>query len=80
MMQRWNPARKAYEPYHVPDSWKVSAYEDDMDKVISCARCGRDVTYGDCYTSRQIHTEHGFGYMVCDECYEKEWREEKDQT
>lgn len=29
----------------------------------------------DGYTSKQIHTELGFGYAVCEQCYEKEWRE-----
>lgn len=46
-----------------------------MDEVVNCARCGKKIKYGDCYTSKQIHNDFGFGYAVCPECYEKEWKE-----
>lgn len=35
---------------------------------------------GNCYTSKEIHTPHGFGYAVCESCYnieralENKWR------
>ena len=38
---------------------------------------GRKVAFGDCYTSREIHTEHGFGYSVCGDCYAREWERER---
>lgn len=63
----WNG--KEYEPYELPEG--SSLYETDMDKEVSCCKCGRKIKYGDCYTSREIHTENGFGYSECEDCYFK---------
>ena len=76
-MQKWNFKAREYEPYCVPTDWNCKTYSADMDEIVNCPHCGRKVTFGDCYTSRQIHTEHGFGYAACGECYEKEWNEER---
>ena len=52
----------------------------DMDEIVNCPHCGREVTFGECYTSREIHTQSGFGYAVCEKCYgierarENKWR------
>lgn len=62
--------------YELPEG--ACLYSDDMDKVIACARCGRKMLFGDGYTSREIHAEHGLGYTVCEQCHEKEWREEQE--
>ena len=67
-------------PYGVPDDWNVKNYSDDMDEIVNCPHCGKEVTFGSCYTSKEIHTPHGFGYAVCDKCYnmertrENKWR------
>lgn len=73
--QKWNPKTREYYDYDLPEG--ACLYSDDMDKVIACARCGEKMRFGDAYTSRQIHTEYGFGYAVCGKCYDKEWREER---
>ena len=75
-MQRWNYAKCDYEPYEVPEGWKCPLTSADMNLIINCASCGRELTYGDAYTSREIHTEYGMGYPVCDECKETEIRRE----
>lgn len=49
-----------------------------MDKIVACAQCGRKMLFGDGYTSRQIHTRQGFGYAVCEQCYDKEWKEKEE--
>ena len=74
MAQKWDPQTAQYSPYELPEM--ASAYAGKMDEVIQCASCGRKLTYDMCYTSRQIHTEMGFGYGVCENCYEKEWEDE----
>lgn len=56
-----------YVPYELPVG--ASLYETDMDKEISCCKCGRKVKYGDTYTSREIHTDLGIGYAECEDCY-----------
>ena len=69
MAQKWIDAEHRYIPYELPEG--ASCYEDDMDKEISCCECGRKIKYGDCYTSRHIHTPSGIGYGECGECYFK---------
>jgi hypothetical protein len=75
MAQKWNFKRHEYEPYKLPEN--ASMFEVDMDKVVSCAQCGHPISFGLCYTSRQIHTQHGMGYAVCSQCYDKERSDEK---
>ena len=74
--RRWDEAKREYGLYDLPEG--SSAYESDMETIVACARCGRPVTFGECYTSMQIHTPMGFGYAVCQECHEKEWAERKE--
>lgn len=77
IVQRWNPISKQYYPYTIPDGVNICAYSEDMDKQVNCARCFKVSVYGDLYTSKQIHTSMGFGYGVCEDCYEKECAEER---
>lgn len=79
MLQKWSPARKTYLPYMIPGNWKVSTYETNMAAVVNCAACGQRLSFGDSYTSRQIHTPVGMGFAVCGKCYEREWEEERCQ-
>lgn len=76
-MKKWNYKTKKYEEYTVPDSWKVKMLSDDMNEEINCASCGKPMLYGNGYTSRTIHSKHGFGYVVCKDCYNKDIEEEK---
>lgn len=75
-MMKWNPRTRSYSPYNIPADWNTPIYSTDMSEVINCAQCGKKITYGDSYTSKQVHTDIGFGYPVCRDCYEKEWKEE----
>ena len=66
-LNRWNYETQEYDPYGVPDDWNVKSYSDDMDEIVNCPHCGKEVTFGSCYT-------------VCENCYniereiEKRWR------
>lgn len=73
---KWNFKTKKYEPCELPDGATSSAWYE-MDKVITCAECEKKMLYGDGYTSRKIHTTNGMGYIVCEQCYDKEYKEEK---
>lgn len=70
---KFNFKTKTYEEYELPKG--SSLHEIDMNKVISCAECGKSIEFGYSYASRQIHTEIGLGYGVCEECYYKEVNE-----
>lgn len=76
IMQKWDHAKHDYEPYKVPEDWNCPYVSLDMSEAINCASCGKQLTYGDAYTSREIHTEIGTGYPVCTECYDAEVRRE----
>lgn len=76
---KWNYAKSEYEFYTIPDEWDVALSRSDMDAGINCAGCGKDMVYGDSLTSQEIHTEIGFGYGVCDECYEQETKRRKER-
>lgn len=71
--QKWNSYHRKYRPYVLPeDELKCSLLEDRMDKVIACAGCGKPVKFGESFTSLEIHTESGFGFMVCHMCIDQE--------
>lgn len=74
LAKKWNFSKGEYEDYDLPEG--ASTFSKDMDEIVSCARCGKQLSFGDTYTSRQIQTQGGFGYGVCEKCYEKEWKEE----
>ena len=73
-LRKWNYERHDYEPHRIPAEWNVSLFESDMEKIINCAHCGKELPWGATYTSREIHNAMGFGYGVCDRCYEEEWQ------
>lgn len=73
-MQKWNAEKGEYEPYSVPEGWDCPLFCADMQRVVNCASCGKEILYGDCYTSQEIHNTMGLGYAVCPECYREEMK------
>lgn len=69
ILRRWSESEHKYMPYSIPDDWHVSTYEDDLDTAVNCCQCGRELPFGECYTSMQVQTKAGFGYAVCGDCY-----------
>lgn len=74
ILNRWNHQKRDYEPFEVPDDRRCRTLCFDMDEIVDCASCGTSLPYGRMYTSHEIHTEHGMGYAVCEECYCEERR------
>lgn len=72
IIQRWNYHTHDYEPYKPDPSWKIVLFTKDMEENINCTYCGLEMTYGQCFTSKELHTHVGLGYPVCEECYEEE--------
>lgn len=54
------------------DTWHVVSDTDNMNEIINCACCGRQITFGKSYRSLEIRTKDGVGYAVCEDCHEKE--------
>lgn len=72
-LSKWDYETRSYHKYGVPAEWKVSTCCADMSQIINCAGCGKELPYGETFTSLEIHTKIGIGYGVCNDCYEKEW-------
>lgn len=68
--RKYNTKLHKYEDVLLPDECRT--YEEDMEKMVPCAQCGRLHKYGEMYTSREVHTAYGFGFAVCRECYDDE--------
>lgn len=75
MAQKWDPFKRQYEPYVLPGGATLLA---NLEAIISCANCGSNVEYGNCYTSRFIHNVYGLGYAVCPKCYGQELLKESE--
>ena len=72
ILNKWNYKTHKYNPYIVSDAWNCKTYSNDMNEIVNCPHCGKEIKFGDCYTSLEIHTNIGFGYAVCEECHQKE--------
>ena len=75
-LSKWNSKKHDYEDFESPAK-NPALYEEDMEKVVDCANCGKPSKFGDMYTSLTIHTSLGFGYAVCPKCYDIEIKEDK---
>ena len=76
-MQKWSYRDKEYQSYNPPKEWNTPLLIEDVSGVVNCASCGKQMVFGNGYTSRTIHNDYGMGYCVCLECYEGDIREEK---
>lgn len=61
---------KSYDEYKLPAGAKT--YSKHLEELVTCAACGKQIKFNDGYTSLEIHTNCGFGYIVCDACYQQE--------
>lgn len=44
-----------------------------LDELAVCASCGKELPYGDCYTSLEYFDKSGmFGLCVCPKCHKSE--------
>lgn len=69
-VNRWDFEKHEYDIIEVPDNWIITTRGSSQ---CNCVSCGRKVYVDDCYTSYQYQDAIGFGYLVCEDCYNKEW-------
>lgn len=67
-IKKWNYTTGEFEPQEIPSDPMFSVYEDDMNKTVKCISCGNTLHYASSYTSREILSEHNFGYCICMNC------------
>ena len=75
-VQKWNYKKHNYETYELPEGSMMYSY--DMDRKVACAQCGKEIPFGESYTSWEVHNIIGLGYAVCENCYKQEWRRKID--
>lgn len=68
--KKWDYTERMYEDIEIDDGCK--AYSDDMNEIVICPGCGKGFRFGSGYTSHEIQTPVGFGYVVCKDCYLQE--------
>lgn len=68
-MKRWDFDLHEYVNYDIPKDWKCRCISNDLSEKINCASCGKELTFGESYTSCEIFDDSGFwGMNVCEEC------------
>ena len=72
-LQRWDYDSHEYIPFVVPDECVFKIYSDNIDDIINCCQCLKEMKFGEGHTSMEVHTGAGFGYAVCEKCYDEEW-------
>lgn len=72
ILNRWNWKTRKYEPYEVSNNWSIATLVFGKGVWVDCASCGACIPYEATYTSLEIHTPIGIGYMVCEKCYDEE--------
>ena len=70
VLYKWDFIARRYE--EIPNTLRI-AFPFDAFGATICANCKRPMMIEDGYTSKQWHTKSGFGYIVCEDCYSKEW-------
>ena len=78
-IQKWDYSSHSY--FTIPlisrTPLNLKTYSEDMNEIVNCAQCLKEIKIGDSYTSKEIHTDLGFGFAVCSKCYEEEWERKR---
>lgn len=79
LLRKWNYEKHTYTPYEISDNKElnIKLYSEDMDELVNCPHCLKKVRYGETFTSLEFHNDFGLGFPVCEECYQKEWKERR---
>ena len=76
---KWNSKTREYEPYYVADDKVLKTYSENMNEIVNCCQCLKEIRIGDGYTSMEVHTSIGFGFCVCEECFQEEMTRRKNE-
>ena len=74
VIQKWDYPSHSY--FSIPitsrEPLNIKTYSEDMNEIVNCCQCLKKVKFEDTYTSNEIHTDLGFGFAVCEDCYKEE--------
>lgn len=68
---KWNYKTHKYSEVLITDA--CFTHVQDLTLKIRCVNCSEPFVAGNMYTSHQYQNHMGFGYLICEECYQKEW-------
>lgn len=71
-VNKWNFITKKYTEVDLPDDKNITTFSPNLNDIVNCVSCFKPLTFGDSYTSRTYHTNMGFGYCICEDCYNQE--------
>lgn len=72
IVNKWNFEKHKYDVVAIPDHWFI-VINAPLGIHIDCVACGKDLLVDDSYTSYQYQDDVGFGYVICEDCANKEW-------
>lgn len=72
-LKKWSTSSHQYIQQEIPDEWNCKMYSNNMKEIVNCPHCGKELEFGQTFTSLEFHNFLGLGYGVCKSCYEKEW-------
>lgn len=71
-VNRWDFEKHKYDIVNINPDWVVTT-KGKLDWIVNCVNCGKTLLVENCYTSYQYQNSVGFGYLICEDCYNKEW-------
>lgn len=74
LVRKYDVEKREMIDWYIPREWRTALWNTNMNDIVNCAQCGKELKYGDCYTSRELMNGAGLGYGVCGACYQKERR------
>lgn len=73
-LRRWNYEKREYLEVEIPENYNIRLYCGDMEEIVNCPNCGKELKYGETYTSKEHHNSIGLCYGVCEDCHNEEWK------
>ena len=73
MLKKLNFETGEYEDYTVPTDWNITVSENDLNRKVQCASCGKKIKFGNAFPSKRIFSSTmDFSYAICKDCAFKE--------
>lgn len=71
-VNKWDFERHEYDKIVIPNNYFVTTTDYGI-PICHCVNCKELTSVENCYTSYQYQDDVGFGYLICEDCANKEW-------